>query len=221
MSDINDNITQIYDTIKKRCDHTGTGNMTPSLIAVSKRQPMDRIKAALDTGHRVFGENRVQEAYDHWGEHRSAYSDLELHLIGSLQTNKAKEAVALFDCIQTIDRPKLARALKKECENQNRHPSFFIQVNTGDEPQKGGCALSELDELIGVCQELRLNVIGLMCIPPVEDDPALHFALLKKLAKRHGFENISMGMSGDYDLAAAMGATHIRVGTAIFGTRET
>jgi pyridoxal phosphate enzyme (YggS family) len=219
MTDISANLTDITTSIKAMCDHTGTGNINPKLIAVSKRQPNEKIQAALNAGQRIFGENRVQEAIGHWSEKRSLYSDLELHLIGSLQTNKAKEAVELFDCIQSVDRVKLAKAIAKEAEKQKKHPDIFIQVNTGNEPQKSGCLLHELDALVEECKAHNLNLIGLMCIPPVDDDPSLHFALLKKLAKRHTLKNLSMGMSSDYALAASMGATHIRVGTAIFGER--
>ncbi len=219
MTDISANLADITTSIKAMYDHTGTGNINPKLIAVSKRQPDERIQAALNTGQRIFGENRVQEAIGHWSEKRSLYPDLELHLIGSLQTNKAKEAIELFDCIQSVDRLKLAKAIAREAEKQNKHPDIFIQVNTGNETQKGGCLLHELDALVQECKAQNLNLIGLMCIPPVGDDPSLHFALLKKLAKRHALTNLSMGMSNDYALAASMGATHIRVGTAIFGER--
>ncbi|UTW55451.1 YggS family pyridoxal phosphate-dependent enzyme [Kordiimonas sp. SCSIO 12610] len=220
MTDISTNITDIKASIAAMCKHTGTGNTAPNLIAVSKRQPQEKIDLALKAGQRVFGENKVQEAFEHWGENRKHYDDLELHLIGSLQTNKAKDAVQLFDCIQTLDRIKLARTLAKEIEKQNKPIQLFIQVNTGDEPQKGGCLLSGLETLINESKDLGLNIVGLMCIPPVEDDPSLHFALLKKLAKRYDLPKLSMGMSNDYALAASMGATDIRVGTAIFGARE-
>jgi pyridoxal phosphate enzyme (YggS family) len=220
MTDISANITDIKSAVKAMCKHTGTGNTNPHLIAVSKRQPQEKIRAALDAGHNIFGENRVQEAYEHWEAIKANYPNLELHLIGSLQTNKVKEAVALFDCIQTLDRIKLAQALAKEMEKQAKQITLFIQVNTGNEPQKGGCMLDDLEALVNECQSLGLNIAGFMCIPPIDEDPSLHFALLKKLGKRYGFENLSMGMSSDYPLAAAMGATHIRVGTAIFGERE-
>jgi pyridoxal phosphate enzyme (YggS family) len=219
MTDISANLADITTSIKAMCKHTGTGNVNPQLIAVSKRQTMEKIQAVLDAGQRVFGENRVQEAIEHWAKKRPLYQDLELHLIGSLQTNKAKEAVELFDCIQSVDRPKIAKMIAKETEKQNKTPEIFIQVNTGNEPQKGGCLLNDLEALVQECRELSLKLTGLMCIPPVDDDPSLHFALLKKLANRHNLANLSMGMSNDYALAASMGATHIRVGTAIFGER--
>ncbi|GHF15338.1 YggS family pyridoxal phosphate enzyme [Kordiimonas sediminis] len=218
---INDKITTIHDEIASMCKYADVALNTPKLIAVSKVQSDERIEEALAAGLRVFGENRVQEAQEHWLERRKSYPDLELHLIGGLQTNKTADAVALFDSIQTIDRPKLARAIAAEMAKQGRTLSLFIQVNTGEEEQKGGCLPADLDALVTLCrEELNLTIDGLMCIPPVDDDPSLHFALLKKLAKRHGIERLSMGMSNDYALAAAMGATDIRVGTALFGERD-
>lgn len=193
------------------------GNAT--VIAVSKQQPQDKIDEALAAGYRVYGENRVQEAQAHWSGVHEKFPDLELHLIGSLQTNKAKDAVALFDVIQTVDREKLALALAAEMKKQNKFPACYIEVNTGEEEQKGGVAPAALAELLKSCKECGLTITGLMCIPPIEDPPALHFALLKKLADEHGLKNISMGMSMDFEKALALGATHIRVGEAIFGTR--
>ena len=214
------NILQIDIEIEKMCKHVGREKSNARLIAVSKVQPKENVIAALDAGHKVFGENRVQEAQERWGDLKPQYSDIELHLIGGLQTNKAAEAVALFDVIQSVDRPKLARFLAREMESQGRSLSIFIQINTGAEPQKGGCMAADLPALLEVCEELKLDVCGLMCIPPAGDDPSLHFALLKKLAKRHNLKRLSMGMSSDYALAASMGATDIRVGTAIFGERD-
>lgn len=193
------------------------GNAT--LIAVSKQQPREKIDEALAAGWRIFGENRVQEAQAHWSGAREKFPDIELHLIGSLQTNKAAAAVALFDVIQTVDREKLAKALAAEMKKQNKFPACYIEVNTGEEEQKGGVVPAALPDLLKSCKECGLAITGLMCIPPIEDPPALHFALLKKLADEHGLKNISMGMSMDFEKALALGATHIRVGEAIFGTR--
>lgn len=219
-STVTANLSEIDAEIASMCKHVGVDKVTPRLIAVSKVQPKERVVAALDAGHRVFGENRVQEAQERWSELKANYDGLELHLIGGLQTNKAADAVALFDVIQSVDRPKLAKFLAREMEAQGRQLPVYIQVNTGREEQKGGCLMDDLPQLLTTCQELGLNVIGLMCIPPANDDPSLHFALLKKLAKRHNLTGLSMGMSSDYALAAAMGATDIRVGTAIFGARD-
>lgn len=216
---IKDNITQISDDIKTMCKHADVPLNTPRLIAVSKVQPKERVIAALDAGQIDFGENRVQEAEERWSELKPLYADITLHLIGSLQTNKANKAVALFDEIQSVDRVKLAKALAKEMQAQDRHLPIYLQVNTGAEPQKGGVMAGDLPALHSACNELGLNVVGLMCIPPSDDDPSLHFALLKKLAKQQGVSKLSMGMSNDFALAAAMGATDIRVGTAIFGER--
>tara|TARA_R110000782_G_scaffold91671_8_gene174965 strand:- start:1191 stop:1850 length:660 start_codon:yes stop_codon:yes gene_type:complete len=192
----------------------------PCLVAVSKTQPDEKIDAMLATGQRVFGENRVQEAQAHWAERRALYPDLELRLIGPLQTNKAEDAVALFAVIETLDRDKLARALAKAVEKAGRAPRIFIQVNTGEEPQKAGVTPDGLEALLKVAVgECGLDVQGLMCIPPVDEPAGPHFALLAKLARRHGLTGLSMGMSGDYALAASLGATHVRVGTALFGAR--
>jgi hypothetical protein len=191
-----------------------------TLIAVSKTQPVARLEAALAAGQRVFGENRVQEAAAKWPGLRERYPDLELHLLGPLQTNKVREAVALFDVIQSVDRPRLAEALAAESARSGRRPRCLLQVNTGEEPQKAGVAPDGLEALLTLCRDTcGLTVSGLMCIPPVDEDPALHFALLADLARRHGLPELSMGMSGDFPLAIRFGATHIRVGTAIFGTR--
>lgn len=189
------------------------------LIAVSKTQPPEKIDAALATGHRLFGENRVQEAQVHWAEHRQAYPDLELHLIGPLQTNKAKDAVALFDVIQTIDRKSIVEAVSKEIKKQNRNISVFIQVNTGQEKQKSGVSVENLDDLIEYSLENSLNLTGLMCIPPVNEDPAPHFQMLSELAKKHNLKELSMGMSGDFETAIEHGATYVRIGTSLFGKR--
>ena len=192
-----------------------------TLIAVGKVQPLERVEAALAAGQRVFGENRVQEAQGKWPDLRARYPGVELHLIGPLQTNKVREAVALFDVVQTVDRPKLAAELAREMAKQGRRPDCYVQVNTGEEPQKAGVLPAEADTFVEACRgEHGLPVVGLMCIPPADQDPALHFALLREIAKRHGLERLSMGMSGDYELAVRLGATHVRVGTAIFGARD-
>jgi PLP dependent protein len=192
------------------------------LVAVSKTYFAPDIVPVLEAGQRVFGENRVQEAREKWPELRAGYTDIELHLIGPLQSNKVAEAVALFDVIQTVDRIKIAEALSKECRKQNRAPEFYIQVNTGLEPQKAGIAPDETDRFIDKCRkELGLNVVGLMCIPPVDQDPRPHFMLLRQMAARNGLAELSMGMSSDFQIAISEGATMVRIGSAIFGARQT
>ncbi len=192
-----------------------------TLIAVSKTHDADTIEPVLEAGHRVFGENRVQEALAKWPPLKARFVGTQLHLIGPLQSNKAREAVELFDAIHSLDRPKLAHALKAEIEKAGRAPSLFIQVNTGEEPQKAGVSPLEAPGFIALCRgELKLPVVGLMCIPPADENPAPHFALLRKLAREHGLAGLSMGMSGDFETAIKFGATHVRVGTAIFGVRE-
>lgn len=192
----------------------------PVLVAVSKSQTDEAIAELLATGQRVFGENRVQEAKVHWEGKRSAFPDLELHLIGPLQTNKAEDAVRLFDVIETLDRPKLADALAAAIAKVGRAPRVIIQVNTGEEPQKAGVAPADLEALIAHARAMGLTPEGLMCIPPADEPAGPHFALLAKLARAHGLTLLSMGMSGDYTLAARYGATHVRVGTALFGARS-
>lgn len=195
-----------------------SGDVT--LVAVSKTFPADEICGVLDAGQRVFGENRVQEAHGKWPELRERYGDVELHLIGPLQSNKVGDAVSLFDVIETLDREKLARALAAEREKGHELPDLYIQVNTGAEPQKAGVLPEAADSFIALCRdELSLPVVGLMCIPPVEEEPALHFALLDKIARRNGLSQLSMGMSSDFETAIEFGATHVRVGSAIFGSR--
>ena len=199
---------------------TGIVNQV-TLVAVSKNQPVTRIEAALAAGQRVYGENRVQEAQTRWAHRLNRYKDLRLHLIGPLQTNKASDAVTLFDVIEVVDRPKLAKALGDEMVRQNRQLECYVQVNTGEEPQKSGIAPDDADAFIAYCRdEVGLNVTGLMCIPPVEEEPAMHFALLNKIAKRNGLAKLSMGMSDDFEEAVAFGASAVRVGSAIFGTRD-
>ena len=190
-----------------------------TLVAVSKAQPDARLVAALDAGHRVFGENYVQEAEARWPALRARHPDVKLHLIGPIQTNKAKEAVALFDAIETVDRPKLARVLAAEMARQGRRPACFVQVNTGEEAQKAGVLPADADAFIAECRGLGLPVVGLMAIPPEAEEPSLHFALLAEIARRNGLAQLSMGMSADYEVAVQFGATHVRVGSAIFGAR--
>ena len=192
-----------------------------TLVAVSKTQSAERVAAALAAGQRVFGENRVQEAAAKWPALKQTWPQVELHLIGPLQTNKARDAVALFDVIETVDRPKLAQVLAAEMGRSGRRPGCYLQINTGEEPQKAGVSPGAADEFIRFCRDdMKLPVVGLMCIPPADDEPSLHFALLAAMARRHGIEILSMGMSADYEIAIKLGATHVRVGTAIFGVRE-
>ncbi len=192
-----------------------------TLVAVGKTYDANVMREALDAGQRVFGENRVQEAAGKWPELREEYSDIELHLIGPLQTNKVKQALEIFDVFQTIDRLKLAKSLAKELEISDKKIKCFIQVNTGSEDQKAGVLPEEADAFIKTCiEELKLPIIGLMCIPPVDEEAALHFAYLKKIADRNGLKELSMGMSSDYAAAIGMGATFVRVGSAIFGARD-
>ena len=189
------------------------------LVAVSKTVSEAGVREAIAAGQRLFGENRVQEAQGKFPQLKAEFPDLELHLIGPLQTNKTKEAVALFDAIQTLDRAKLADSLAAERDKQGRCPRLFVQVNTGEEPQKAGVLPADAEVLIAYARKLRLPVIGLMCIPPVEDDVAPHFAFLAKLAQENGLAELSMGMSGDFEMAIRFGATYVRVGSAIFGER--
>ncbi len=204
-------------TADQRSAH-GSGGVT--LIAVSKAHPAEAARRALEAGHRVFGENRVQEALDKWPDLKAGFADAELHLVGSLQRNKVARAVGLFDAIHTIDRPKLARAVAVEIDKCGRRLQCFIQVNTGEEPQKGGVLPEDADAFIAECRDdFGLPIEGLMCIPPAEEEASLHFALLREIARRNGLEKLSMGMSGDFEQAIRFGATHVRVGTAIFGER--
>ncbi len=191
-----------------------------TLIAVSKTQPPESILPLIEAGQRVFGENRVQEAQEKWPDLRNRHPNLELHLVGRLQSNKSEEAVALFDAIHSVDRPSLVEALQKAMAKAGRRPLCFVQVNIGDEPQKGGCPVAELPDLLQRCKEADLAVAGLMCIPPAEVEAAPYFALLAKLAHRHGLHALSMGMSSDFETAVTIGATHVRVGTALFGARS-
>lgn len=190
------------------------------LIAVSKVQPLDRVAAVLEAGHRLFGENKVQEAAGKWPDFCARYEGVKLHLVGPLQTNKARAAMELFDCIETVDRPKLARTLARLAGEMGRCPTLFVQVNTGAESQKAGVLPDGADAFVSECRELDLPVVGLMCIPPADEDPAPHFALLADIATRNGLAELSMGMSADFEAAIAAGATSVRVGSAIFGERD-
>ena len=189
------------------------------LIAVSKVQPNEKVEAVLKEGHRCFGENRVQEALNKWPSFKENYENVELHLIGPLQTNKARQAFELFDVIQSLDRPKLANLLANLTQERGFCPSLFIQVNTGEEPQKTGVLPKDLDIFIKDCQSMDLRIDGLMCIPPLNEEPALHFSLLRKMQERNNIRFLSMGMSSDYESAIMFGATHVRIGSAIFGER--
>lgn len=214
------NLADIRGRIARAAKENGRGPDDVTLVAVSKTHPAEAILAAIAAGQRVFGENRVQEAQGKFPALKTTHPTLNLHLIGPLQTNKVREAVALFDIIETVDREKLARALAEEMAKQGRGPALFIQVNTGLEPQKAGIYPADLDGFVKLCRdELHLPIIGLMCIPPADQHPAPHFALLREMAKRNGLAQLSMGMSGDYETAILFGATHVRIGTAIFGQR--
>ena len=213
-------LSAVEQDIARACEHARRDRSSVTLIAVSKTFDADAIAPVIAAGQRVFGENRVQEAKAKWPGLMSAYPDIALHLIGPLQSNKAREAVALFDAIHSVDRPSICEALAKEIDSQKRRPQLFVQLNTGEEPQKAGVAPAEADAFIASCREkYRLPISGLMCIPPVDDAPAPHFALTAKIAERNGLKGLSMGMSADFAIAIQFGATHVRVGSAIFGHR--
>lgn len=201
-------------------DKAGRQARDVTLIAVSKVQPNDRVADVLDQGHRIFGENKVQEAAGKWPAFRDSYKGIDLHLIGPLQTNKARQAMELADSIHTLDRPKLANTIARLAQEIGTCPDLFIQVNTGEEPQKAGVLPADADTFVEEARALDLPIKGLMCIPPVDEEPSLHFALLAKIAARNGLCGLSMGMSSDFESAIALGATHIRVGSAIFGERD-
>ena len=205
--------------LNKACEKAGRKIDDVTLVAVSKVQPNDRVAAILDQGHRVFGENKVQEAAGKWPAFRETYDGIDLHLIGPLQTNKARQAMELAQSIHTLDRPKLATTIARLAQEMGQCPALYIQVNTGMEPQKAGCLPADADEFIKTAQDRDLPVRGLMCIPPADEEPSLHFALLAKIAARNGLVGLSMGMSSDFESAIALGATHVRVGSAIFGDR--
>ncbi|MDF3415337.1 YggS family pyridoxal phosphate-dependent enzyme [Sulfitobacter sp. M57] len=209
----------IQTAIAKAEADAGRAAGSVNLIAVSKVQPDARVSAVLTEGHRCFGENKVQEAAGKWPAFRDTFGPVDLHLIGPLQTNKARQAVGLFDAIHSVDRPKLAKTLARLAQEEGRCPELFVQVNTGEEEQKAGIMPSDADAFIAECLAMDLPVKGLMCIPPVNEEPSLHFALLAKIAARNGLSGLSMGMSSDFTRAIALGATHVRVGSAIFGER--
>lgn len=214
------NLAKIRSNIAEALQEAKTPDRKVEIVAVSKKHLSATVEKALQAGHRVFGENRVQEAMAKWPAFRDTYSNITLHLIGPLQSNKAGDAVAFFDVIETIDRPKIAKAIASEIEKQGRQPRLLVQVNTGEEPQKAGIVPGETDAFVELCQkEFGLPIEGLMCIPPASEPPAPHFALLKKLADRNGLRTLSMGMSHDYEIGVQLGATHVRVGSGVFGPR--
>ncbi len=217
-----DRLAEVRRRIAEAARAAGRDPGTVTLVAVSKTHGADRVRELLQAGQRVFGENRVQEAEAKFPELKAEYVDLQLHLIGPLQTNKARDAVALFDVIESVDRERLAATLAKEMERAGRRPECYVQVNTGEEPQKAGVLPKDVDAFVAACRDVhKLPIVGLMCIPPVDEEPALHFGLLAKMAARNGLLKVSMGMSADYETAVRMGATHVRVGTALFGHRGT
>jgi pyridoxal phosphate enzyme (YggS family) len=213
-------LAEVNERIAHACHVAGREADEVALVAVSKMHPAEAVEPLLEAGQRVFGENRVQEAQGKWPALRERWPDAELHLVGQLQSNKADDAVALFDCIHSLDRPSLLKALAKAMDKAARQVPCFVQVDIGEEPQKGGCAIAELPALLERAQEAQVPVIGLMCVPPLDVDPTPFFALLDKLARDHGLAGRSMGMSGDYETAVMLGATHVRVGTALFGERD-
>ena len=214
------NLAAVRGRIEHAACAAGRAPDSVALVAVSKTHPADSVRAALRVGQRLFGENRVQEAVAKFPELRRDYPNLKLHLIGPLQTNKVRDAVACCDVIETVDRPRLAEALAREFERSRRRLPCYIEVNTGEEPQKAGVLPEAADAFIADCRDrLGLPIAGLMCIPPEQEEPALHFALLREIARRNGLDHLSMGMSADYETAIRFGATHVRVGTAIFGAR--
>ena len=214
-------LAEVRRRIAEAARAAGRDPASVTLVAVSKTQGAEQVRELLRAGHRVFGENRVQEAEKKFPALKADYPDLELHLIGPLQTNKAREAVALFDVIESVDRERLAAILSREMPRAGRRPECFIQVNTGEEPQKAGILPRDLDAFVAACRDVhKLPVVGLMCIPPVDEEAALHFALLAKMAARNRLAKISIGMSADYEAAVRLGATHVRIGTALFGPRR-
>ncbi|WP_407673795.1 YggS family pyridoxal phosphate-dependent enzyme [Parasphingorhabdus litoris] len=220
MTYANENLNAVQEQMAKAAKLAQRTVDDVRLIAISKTRSADDIRPLLDTGHRLFGENRVQEAAAKWPGLRDEYDNVELHLVGQLQSNKAEDAVALFDAIHSLDRPSLIKALAKAMDKLDRRIPCFIQVNIGEESQKGGCAIADVASLLESARAAGIDVAGLMCVPPSAVNPAPYFALLAKLAKDNGLENLSMGMSGDFESAIKLGATHIRVGTALFGARD-
>ena len=213
-------LQEIKDRAARAAEDAGRTPQEVTLIAVSKVQPNERVEAVLNEGHRCFGENRVQEAAGKWPDFRERFDGIDLHLIGPLQTNKARQAFELFQTIHTLDRPKLAKTFARLAQETGDCPDMFVQINTGEEPQKAGVLPQDADGFINDCLALDLPVRGVMCIPPVDEEASLHFALLAKIAERNGLSGLSMGMSSDFEKAISFGATHIRVGSAIFGARE-
>lgn len=213
-------LNDIKARMHKAAEDAGRAPDSVTLIAVSKKQPNERVAAVLEQGHRCFGENRVQEAAGKWPDFRERFQEIDLHLIGPLQTNKARQAFELFQSIHSLDRPKLAKTLARLAQEEGHCPDLFIQVNTGEEDQKAGILPGDADDFVKDCKALDLPIKGLMCIPPVDEEASLHFALLAKIAERNGLDALSMGMSDDFEKAIALGATHIRVGSAIFGARD-
>ncbi len=213
-------LSEIRDRIARAEAGAGRAPGSTALVAVSKVQPQARVEAVLEEGHRLFGENKVQEAAGRWPPFQERYEGISLHLVGPLQTNKARQAMEMFDAIHSLDRPKLVRTLARLAQETGGCPDLFVQVNTGEEPQKAGVLPADADGFVTECRALDLPVHGLMCIPPVDEEPSLHFALLAKIAARNGLTGLSMGMSGDFERAIAFGATHVRVGSAIFGERD-
>ena len=219
-ADVAANLAGVKHDIATAAADAGRAASDVTLVAISKIHDAARITPALEAGHRVFGENRVQEAAAKWPDLKQRFDHIELHLVGPLQTNKVRQAVALFDVFETVDRPKLARALAREMADSGRDLPCFIEINTGEEPQKAGIMPAEADDFIALCRhELGLSVAGLMCIPPFDEEPSLHFALLADMARRHDLGGLSMGMSADFETAVRLGASHVRIGTAIFGQR--
>lgn len=212
-------LSEIHDPIARACALARREPAEVTLVAVSKTHPPEAIAALLDAGHRVFGENRVQEAAAKWPALRERYDSIDLHLVGQLQSNKAEDAARLFDCIHSLDRPSLVTALARAFDKVGRQVPCFVQVDVGEEPQKGGCPVADLPALLAQARDAALPVIGLMCVPPAEIEPAPFFAFLDKLARDNGLQGRSMGMSGDFETAIMLGATHVRVGTALFGER--
>lgn len=213
-------LSDIKTRLDKAAQGAGRSVSDVHLLAISKVQPADRVEAVLAQGHRVFGENRVQEAQSRWIPFKEQHSDIKLHLVGPLQSNKVKPALDLFDAIHSVDRIKLARKIADEVQARGTTPQLFVQVNTGEEPQKSGVLPGEVDDFVAECRQMDLNIAGLMVIPPVDEEASLHFALLAKIAARNGLSGLSMGMSADFEKAIAFGATHVRVGSAIFGARD-
>lgn len=220
MTDSSKRLISISSKIENACKIAGRREDDVTLIAISKTKTADEITPLIEAGQRIFGENRVQEAAEKWPDLRDKYEDVKLHLVGQLQSNKAEDAVALFDTIHSLDRQSLLKALAKAMDKQSKRVPCFIQVNIGDEDQKGGCAIADVPELFSSATAAEIPVVGLMAVPPLDKNPAPYFALLAKLARDMGLEKLSIGMSGDFETAIKLGATHVRVGTALFGARD-